>query len=194
MIGGRRSCLTLFVRPKARGYGSLRSQGRPRGGRLLARLRQQRQLPRLRLVPGCDLSGGWDRPPVKQWSANFGLRGSRPGSPMARYMPSTDRKRQPCRPPISSPHLFEVMRRRKQAAAVRQIDAVIIGMNDRRRGEAEVDLPGAGVAHHANDLFRGGAAHQRIVDQDDALCLRSRARFALCFMRHAEVSRTLWVG
>src|SRR4029077_19823111 len=57
----------------------------------------------------------------------------------------------------------------KQATAVRQIYAVIVGVHDRWRREPEVDLAGAGVAHHADDLFRRGAAHERIVDQDDAL-------------------------
>src|SRR6266403_4433481 len=36
-------------------------------------------------------------------------------------------------------------------------------------------LAGAGVAHHADDLFRGGPAHQRIVDQDDALAFDRHA-------------------
>src|SRR5260221_6619619 len=56
-------------------------------------------------------------------------------------------------------------------------------MNDRRRSEPEVYLARAGVAHHAHDLFRGGAAHQRIVDQDDALALD---RGAVGRMLHAD--------
>src|SRR6476660_7465597 len=46
-----------------------------------------------------------------------------------------------------------------------------------------MDLAGAGVAHHADDLFRGGAAHQRIVDQDDALALD---RGAVRIVLHAD--------
>src|SRR4051794_9386390 len=56
-------------------------------------------------------------------------------------------------------------------------------MDDRRRGEPEMDFAGAGVAHHADDLFRGGAAHQRIVDQDDALAFD---RGAVGRMLHAD--------
>src|SRR6266404_6965024 len=46
-----------------------------------------------------------------------------------------------------------------------------------------MDLAGAGVAHHADDLFRGGAAHQRVVDQDDALAFD---RGAVRIVLHAD--------
>src|SRR5687768_9986228 len=42
-------------------------------------------------------------------------------------------------------------------------------MRDRWRGDAEVYFGCAGVAHHLHDLARGGAAHDRVVDQHDAL-------------------------
>src|SRR6267142_5345814 len=63
-------------------------------------------------------------------------------------------------------------------------------MNDRRRCKAEMDLARAGVAHHADDLFRGGAAHQRIVDQDDALAL-DRGPVRIMLHAHAEFAHAL---
>ena len=41
----------------------------------------------------------------------------------------------------------------------------------RRRRHAEVHLGRAGLAQHADDLARRGAAHDRVVDDDDALAL-----------------------
>src|SRR5436305_15348823 len=67
-------------------------------------------------------------------------------------------------------------------------------MNDRGRGEAEVDLARAGVAHHADDLFRGGAAHQRIVDQDDPLAF-DRGAVRIMLHAHAEFAHALsWLN
>src|SRR5450759_173717 len=63
-------------------------------------------------------------------------------------------------------------------------------MNDRRRCEAEVDLARAGVAHHADDLFRRGAAHQRIVDQDDALAF-DRGAVGRMLHAYAEFAHAL---
>src|SRR6266436_2792183 len=51
-------------------------------------------------------------------------------------------------------------------------------------------LAGAGVAHHADDLFRGGPAHQRIVDQDDALAFDRRA-VRIMLHAHAEFAHAL---
>ena len=42
-------------------------------------------------------------------------------------------------------------------------------MPDRRRGDAHVHLAGAGVAQHLHDLARRVAAHDRVVDDDEAL-------------------------
>src|SRR5713101_3913335 len=63
-------------------------------------------------------------------------------------------------------------------------------MNDRRRREAEVDIAGAGVAHHADDLLRGGAANQRVVDQDDALAF-DRGAVRIMLHAHAEFAHAL---
>src|ERR1700676_1343047 len=87
-------------------------------------------------------------------------------------------------------HFLEIMGCGQQSATVRQVDAVIVGMEDRRRSETEVDLAGAGVAHHADDLFRGGAAHQRIVDQDDPLAF-DRGAVGRMLHAHAEFARAL---
>src|SRR6266481_4470776 len=55
-------------------------------------------------------------------------------------------------------------------------------------------LAGAGVAHHADDLFRGGPAHQRIVDQDDALAFDRRA-VRIMLHAHAEFAHALgWLN
>src|ERR1700720_3047802 len=51
-------------------------------------------------------------------------------------------------------------------------------------------LARAGVAHHADDLFRGGAAHQRIVDQNDALAF-DRGAVGIMLHAHAEFAHAL---
>src|SRR6516164_7358961 len=53
-----------------------------------------------------------------------------------------------------------------------------------------MDLAGAGVAHDAHDLFRGGAAHERIVDQDDALAF-DRGAVGVVFHLHAGFANAL---
>ncbi len=65
-------------------------------------------------------------------------------------------------------------------------------MRDRRRRDAEVHLLGAGVAHHLHDLEGGGAAHDGVVDQHDALAVDHGA-VALCFNRTPSW-RMCWVG
>src|ERR1700686_4499245 len=63
-------------------------------------------------------------------------------------------------------------------------------MQDRRRSEAEVDLARAGVAHHADDLFRGGAAHEAVIYQDDALAF-DRGAVGIMLHAHAEFAYAL---
>ena len=53
--------------------------------------------------------------------------------------------------------------------ARRHVDAVVAGVPDRRRGDAEVDLGRARVAKHPDDLAGRVAADDRVVDDDDAL-------------------------
>ena len=53
--------------------------------------------------------------------------------------------------------------------AGRHVDPVVAGVADRRRRDPQVDLLGAGVAQDADDLPGRVAAHDRVVDDDDAL-------------------------
>src|SRR3954467_4065544 len=87
-------------------------------------------------------------------------------------------------------HFPEIVGRGQQAATVRQVDAVVVGMDDRRRRQPEVDLAGPGVTDHAHDLLRSGAAHQRIVDQDDALAF-DRGAVRIVLHAHAEFAHAL---
>ena len=64
------------------------------------------------------------------------------------------------------------MREAEKLVAFRRGDAVEAGMRRRRARDAHMHLARAGLAHHRHDLGRGRAAHDRIVDQDDALALR----------------------
>src|ERR1700732_434672 len=56
-------------------------------------------------------------------------------------------------------HSFEIVLGGQQVFALRGVDAVIIGMGDRRRGDAKMDLACARIPHHLHDLYRCGAAH-----------------------------------
>ena len=49
------------------------------------------------------------------------------------------------------------------------VDAVVARVLDRRRGDPHVDLARARVAQHLHDLARRVAAHDRVVDDDEAL-------------------------
>ena len=71
--------------------------------------------------------------------------------------------------------LLDRLLRRDELGAARGVDAVVAGPAGRRRGDAQVDLGGAGLAHHAHDLPRGRAAHDRVVDQHDPLAGDDRA-------------------
>ena len=84
------------------------------------------------------------------------------------------------------PHAFEIVRRGEELVLLRRVDAVIVGMGDRRRGDAEMHFAGAGIAHHLHDLHRGRAAHDRVVDQHDALAIDHGAIGAV-LEAHAEL-------
>src|SRR5665647_3081396 len=49
------------------------------------------------------------------------------------------------------------------------VDAVVAGILDRRRADAQVHLFGAGAEQHVDELARGVAAHDGVVDHDEAL-------------------------
>src|SRR5256884_7103700 len=53
-----------------------------------------------------------------------------------------------------------------------------------------MDFARAGVAHHADDLLRGCAAHQRIVDQNDALAF-DRGAIRSVVVAHAQFANAL---
>ena len=54
----------------------------------------------------------------------------------------------------------------------------------------QVHLAGAGVAHHLDDLARRRAAHDRVVDDDDALAAQHGLHGAQ-LQAHAEVTDAL---
>ena len=72
------------------------------------------------------------------------------------------------------------------SAAPRRIDAVETRRHGRRTADAQVHFGGAGGPHHLDDLAAGGAAHQRIVDQHDALA-REDALHRIELHLHAEM-------
>src|SRR5262249_54160469 len=67
------------------------------------------------------------------------------------------------------------MRRRDELGAVWRVDAVETGRNRRRTADAEMHFTCAGSLDHSHDLPAGGAADDRVVDQDDAAVLEDAA-------------------
>ena len=65
-------------------------------------------------------------------------------------------------------HLFDGLVRSDQLVAVREVDPVVALRDDGRRRDAHVHLGGAGVEKHLDDLPRCVAAHDRIIDDDQA--------------------------
>ena len=63
---------------------------------------------------------------------------------------------------------------------LRRVDAVEIGMGDRRAGDAHMHLAGARLIHHLHDLDRGGAAHDRSRRPARCACRAITLRLALC--------------
>src|SRR5205814_4648838 len=58
-----------------------------------------------------------------------------------------------------------------QLGFVRRVDAVVAGAGGGRAADPHVDLLGPRRPDHRHDLARGRAAHDRVVDQHDALAL-----------------------
>ncbi|MPL73101.1 hypothetical protein SDC9_18894 [bioreactor metagenome] len=71
-------------------------------------------------------------------------------------------------------HLVLGHLRGEQLVAVRRVDAIEARPGGRRRGDTEMHLGRAGIEDHLLDLARGGAAHDRVVDQDHPLALHQR--------------------
>src|SRR5438067_1223642 len=83
-------------------------------------------------------------------------------------------------------HLLDAHLRREQLRPLGRVDAVEAAVLGRRRGDAHVHFASAGIAHHLDDLHAGGAAHDRIVDEDDALAI-DESRISVVFQLDAEV-------
>ena len=126
---------------------------------------------------------------MKQWSVNCGRRVVAPGV-AHRAIDAVDRQEGEAVGAHEAAHLLEVHARGEQLVALGRVDAVEIGMGDRRRGDAEMHLARARVAHHLHDLHAGGAAHDRIVDQHDALALDDGA-VGVVLEAHAELADRL---
>ena len=60
---------------------------------------------------------------------------------------------------------------RQQLFLLRRIDTIEAGIGGRRAGDAHMHLGRPGIAHHLDDLLRGGAAHDGIIHQHHALAL-----------------------
>ena len=64
---------------------------------------------------------------------------------------------------------------RDQLFLGRHVDAVDVGVTHRRRRRGHVDPARAGLARHLHDLLAGGAAHDRVVDQQHVAALEFHA-------------------
>src|SRR3990167_5353260 len=84
-------------------------------------------------------------------------------------------------------HAGDVVVRGQELVALGRIDAVEARMGGRWCCDAHVYFAGAGLLHHLDDLLRGRAAHDRIVDQDHALAFDQRA-VGVVLEAHAEVA------
>src|SRR6266496_2015709 len=71
-----------------------------------------------------------------------------------------------------------------------RVHPVVAGRDGRRAGNAHVDFAGAGGAYHADDLAAGGAADNRIIDEDDALAIEHAAH-RIQLELHAEIADAL---
>jgi hypothetical protein len=70
--------------------------------------------------------------------------------------------------PVAAQQLLDVLLAaavRDQLLARRHVDAVDVRIAHRRRRGRQVHLARTGIARHLHDLLAGGAAHDRIVDQ-----------------------------
>ncbi len=84
-------------------------------------------------------------------------------------------------------HLLDAHPCGEQLGALGRVDPVEAAVPRRRRRDAHVHFAGAGIAHHLHDLEAGGAAHDRIVDQDDPLALKQGA-VGIVLQLHAQVA------
>ena len=71
-------------------------------------------------------------------------------------------------------HLLHVVTGGEELGAFRRVDAVEAGMGRRRGGDAHMHLRRPGGAHHFDDFAAGGAAHDAVIDQHNALAFQHR--------------------
>src|SRR5580704_6753944 len=84
-------------------------------------------------------------------------------------------------------HAGDVVVRGQELVALGRVDAVETRIGRGRRGDAHMHLASAGLAHHLDDLHRGGAAHDRIINQDHALAV-DQAAVGVVLQAHAEMA------
>ena len=112
----------------------------------------------------CDVVGHRSPPPGSGPRSRPCSGGGRPRRPPPPAGPRA-RGRPGCRPRrsarISSTECEEAI----SSLLQRRVDAVVAGAGGGRAGDAQVHLARPRLAHHAHDLARGGAAHDRVVDQ-----------------------------
>ncbi len=77
-----------------------------------------------------------------------------------------------------------------QLLVLGHVDAVEAGRDDRRRRDAQVHLERARLAQHLHDLARGGAAHDRVVHDDQPLA-RDGVRQRVELEAHAVLAQRL---
>ena len=123
---------------------------------------------------------------MKQASQKAGCLGSRPGLAHG-AVEAVDRHEGQRIDLDELRHAGDVVVRGQQLVALGRVDAVEAGIGGGRGGDAHMHLAGAGLAHHLDDLHRGGAAHDRIVDQDHALALDQGA-VGVVLQAHAEMA------
>ena len=69
---------------------------------------------------------------------------------------------------MCSRELLERQRRRDELLVGAHVDAHVAGVHDRRAGDAHMHLARAGLAHEVDERAGGGAADERVVDDNDA--------------------------
>src|SRR5690348_2538773 len=87
-------------------------------------------------------------------------------------------------------HAFDVELVRQQVVGIGCVDPVETRVRSRWTRHAEMHLCGACVAHHLHDLLGSRAAHDRVVDQDDALA-GERCAIGIVFLAHAEIANAV---
>ena len=88
------------------------------------------------------------------------------------------------------PHLFKIMLGREKFGPFRCIHPVKATVPGRRAGNAHVNLGGARIAHHLDNLETGCAANNGIVDKDHTLA-RNQGSVGIVLQFYAEVTNLI---